>query len=63
MAAVRAANAGEAVGKVAALKVIVNHFGNNRAEETVVLGESFVIALPELVEITIQQVPQWRLFW
>ena len=59
MVAVGAADTGEAVGKIAALKVIVNHLGNNRAEETVVLGESFVIYLHELVEMTIQQIPQW----
>lgn len=47
MATVRAADTSEAVGKVAALEIIVDDLGDNWAEETVVLDESFVIDLRE----------------
>jgi hypothetical protein len=59
MAAVRAADAGEAVGKIATLEIIVDYLGDDGAEEAVVLDESFDIDLRELVKITIQQIPQW----
>ena len=58
MAAVRAADASEAVGKVATFEIIVDYLGDNGAEEAVAFGESFVIDLRELVKITIQQIPQ-----
>jgi hypothetical protein len=63
MAAVRAADAGEAVGKVATLEIIVDYLGDDGAKEAIVLDESFVIDLRERVKITVQQIPQWRLFW
>ena len=59
MAAVRAADAGEAVGKVTTLEIIVDYLGDDGAEEAVVLDESFGIGLRELVKITVQQIPQW----
>ena len=63
MATVRATHTGKAMGEVTALEIIVDYLGDNGAEEAVAFGESFVIDLRELVKITIQQIPQWRLFW
>jgi len=59
MATVRTTDAGEAVDKVATLEIIVDHLGDDGAEKAIVLDESFVIDLRELVEITTQQIPQW----
>jgi len=58
MTAVRAAHPGEAVGEVTAFEIVVYHLGDDRAEEAVVLGKTCVIGMDELVEVTMEQIPQ-----
>jgi len=57
VAAVRAADAGEAMGEVAALEIIVDYLGDDWAEEAVIPEKTFVIELREMVEIPVQQIP------